>query len=181
MAREHPPVAELSRGPAKNAAPGSDLSALFDELHRPLYGYLLCAGLSGPDADDKVQETFLLLHQHLRKNGDRSNLRGWVFQVARNLTRNQFASAHQRLTRALEDHEWFRDPRATPEEEAIRLEKTRRLTLLLDKLPGDTRECLTLRAAGLKYREIAQILGIGISTVGDLIQRATTQLNEELL
>jgi hypothetical protein len=60
-------------------------SGIFDELRRPLFRYFLCAGLSREDADEGIQETFLRLHQHLRKDGDRSNLRGWIFQVARNL------------------------------------------------------------------------------------------------
>jgi DNA-directed RNA polymerase specialized sigma24 family protein len=77
----------------------SAVSGMFDELRRPLFRYFLCAGLSREDADEGIQETFLRLHRHLRKDGDRSNLRGWVFQVvARNLARNQHRSARIRRT-----------------------------------------------------------------------------------
>jgi hypothetical protein len=57
------------------------LARFFDELHEPLYCYFLCCGVPPDDADDGVQKTFLRLHQHLSKQGDGSNLRGWVFQV----------------------------------------------------------------------------------------------------
>src|SRR2546423_9451469 len=69
----------------------------FDELRDPLRRYLLCSGARPADADDVLQDTFLQLHRHLEKGGDRSNLYGWVFQVARNLLRDERKSArHQR-------------------------------------------------------------------------------------
>ena len=35
-----------------------------------------------------------------------------------------------------------------------------------------------LRASGLRYREIPEVLGIGISSVGETMQRAASRLNE---
>src|SRR5580698_792612 len=100
----------------------SEVSGIFDELQRPLLRYFLCAGLSREDADEGIQETFLRLHQHLRKDGDRSNLRGWIFQVARNLARNQHKSARIRRTEALdgdlERSGALADPDGSPEDRA---------------------------------------------------------------
>src|ERR1700722_13812629 len=91
-----------SGGSPLMAANESEVSGMFDELRRPLFRYFLCAGLSREDADEGIQETFLRLHQHLGKGGDRSNLRGWIFQVARNLARNQHKSARIRRPEALD-------------------------------------------------------------------------------
>lgn len=162
----------------------SEVSGMFDELRRPLFRYFLCAGLSREDADEGIQETFLRLHQHLRKDGDRSNLRGWIFQVARNLARNQHKSARIRRTEAL-DGNWerrnsFPDPQGSPEDQAIRGERMRGLQSSMEMLTPQQRECLHLRASGLRYREIAEILGIGISSVGEMVQRAAARLNEVL-
>jgi RNA polymerase sigma-70 factor (ECF subfamily) len=52
---------------------------LFDELRDRLLHYLLSLGLSAHDGEDVIQESFLLLFQHLRKGKSRQNLRGWVF------------------------------------------------------------------------------------------------------
>jgi RNA polymerase sigma factor (sigma-70 family) len=41
------------------------------------------------------------------------------------------------------------------------------------------RECLLLRAEGLRYREIGEVLGIPTSTVGDTVDRAIKKLAEK--
>src|SRR5580693_1984663 len=41
------------------------------------------------------------------------------------------------------------------------------------------RECLLLRAGGLRYREIAEVLGIPTSTVSDTVDRAIKKLAEK--
>lgn len=160
------------------------VSGMFDELRRPLFRYFLCAGLSREDADEGIQETFLRLHRHLQKDGDRSNLRGWVFQVARNLARNQHKSAHNRRTEALDSNlersSAVSDPEGSPEDQAIRSERMRRLHRSMETLTPQQRECLLLRASGLRYREIAEALGVGISSVGEMVQRAAARLNEVL-
>ena len=144
----------------------------------------ICAGLSREDADEGIQETFLRLHQHLRKDGDRSNLRGWIFQVARNLARNQHKSARIRRTEALDDGlergGALADPNGSPEDQAIRSERMRRLRRSMEMLTAQQRECVMLRASGLRYREIAEVLGVGISSVGETVQRAAARLNEVL-
>ena len=46
--------------------------------------------------------------------------------------------------------------------------------------PDQQRECMLLRWAGLRYREIAQVLALNPSSVGVLVHRATARLSEEL-
>ena len=48
------------------------------------------------------------------------------------------------------------------------------------RMLGDTeRECLLLRASGLRYREIGEVLGIATSTVADIVDRAIKKLAEK--
>jgi RNA polymerase sigma-70 factor (ECF subfamily) len=171
------------------AAPATDLARdemlrWFDELRDPLWRYLLCSGASAVDADEAVQESFLKLYQHLEKRGDQTNLRGWVFQVARNYVRDEQKSARRRCTVPLDDameHEGrFADPRESPEHCAMGEEQTRRLHAAIAKLGPQQQECILLRSAGLRYREIADVMGINISSVGTLVQRAVARLSEEL-
>jgi RNA polymerase sigma-70 factor (ECF subfamily) len=156
----------------------------FDELRDPLRRYLLCAGAGSADADEAVQESFLRLYQHLEKGGDRSNVRAWVFQVARNYLRDERKSArHQRtvpLEDAMESAGRFTDPGGSPEHCALIEEQTRRLREAVGKLPRQQRECMLLRSSGLRYREIAEILGIQTNSVGALVQRAVARLSEDL-
>jgi len=46
-------------------------------------------------------------------------------------------------------------------------------------LSASERECLLLRAAGLRYREIGEVLGIATSTVSDTVDRAIKKLAEK--
>jgi DNA-binding CsgD family transcriptional regulator len=46
-------------------------------------------------------------------------------------------------------------------------------------LAKSERECLLLRVAGLRYREIGEVLGIATSTVGDTVERAMKKLAEK--
>ena len=156
----------------------------FDELSVPLRRYLLCSGASPADADDAVQESFLRLHRHLEKNGDRSNLYGWVFQVARNYLRDERRSAHRQRTVPMEDamarDGGPADPQGSAEHCALDEERSRRLRAAIEKLPEQQRECMLLRSSGLRYREIAGVLGIQTSSVGALVHRASARLSEEL-
>ena len=156
----------------------------FDELRVPLRRYLICSGACPADADDAVQETFLRLYRRLEANGDRSNIAGWIFQVARNYLRDDRRSARRQRTVALdgamERDARFADPRGGPESSALGSERSRRLAAAIEKLPPQQRECMLLRAAGLRYREIAEVLGIQTSSVGTAVLRATARLREDL-
>jgi RNA polymerase sigma-70 factor, ECF subfamily len=56
----------------------------------------------------------------------------------------------------------------------------RRLTAALESLSPQQRNCLYLRSEGLRYREIAEVMGIGSSTVGEFLTRAIRRLSEVL-
>jgi RNA polymerase sigma-70 factor, ECF subfamily len=56
----------------------------------------------------------------------------------------------------------------------------RRLRRSMEMLTPQQRECILLRASGLRYREIAEVLGIGISSVGETMQRAASRLKTRL-
>jgi RNA polymerase sigma-70 factor (ECF subfamily) len=58
-------------------------------------------------------------------------------------------------------------------------EKFGRLEKAIRQLPELERECLLLRAGGLRYREISDVLGISKSTVADTVARAIKKLAEE--
>ena len=61
----------------------------------------------------------------------------------------------------------------------LRREKFRRLSAAMRELAESERECLLLRAEGLRYREIAEVLGLATSTVADTVERANRKLAEK--
>ena len=68
---------------------------------------------------------------------------------------------------------------ATPEKVVLEKEKFRRLGKAIGTLTASERECLLLRAGGLRYREIGEVLGIATSTVSATVERAIKKLAEQ--
>ena len=162
------------------ATDAAEVTALYRELRGPLLRYLVCLGLSRDEAQDVVQETFLSLHRHLTAGGGQGNIRGWVFRVAHNQARNRQQSYHRRFGEPLDPHLDAIPDETTPERVVLEKEKFRRLENALASLTDSERDCLLLRAAGLRYREIGETLGIPTSTVSDTVARAIRRLTETL-
>lgn len=161
------------------ATDSSEATDLYRELHKPLLRYLAGLGLSTEEAQDVVQESFLSLHKHLARDGSQENIRGWLFRVAHNRARNYQQSYASRLGEPLSsDHEPISHA-ATPEQAVLEKEKSQRLEMAIRRLTGPERECLMLRAEGLRYREIGEVLAIPTSTVADTVDRAIKKLAEE--
>ena len=143
---------------------------LFDQLQDRLLRYLLSLGLPAAEGEEIVQETFLALFQHLQRGKPRHNLRGWVFQVAHNLALKQ-RKAIQRNRQSLLEHGWaslnngLAGRALDPEEQLATNQRQVRLASVLQALPEQDRRCLSLRAEGLTYREIAQVLEMSLGSV----------------
>ncbi|MFZ1009165.1 MAG: sigma-70 family RNA polymerase sigma factor [Candidatus Sulfotelmatobacter sp.] len=153
---------------------------LFDELRDRLLRYLLYLGLSAHDGEDVIQESFLLLFQHLQRGKLRENLRGWVFRVGHNLALKRRTANNRALQNLLEfDSEvsnQCRDRSPNPEEQLAASQRQRHLLAVVSALPERDRQCLYLRAEGLRYREIAQALGISLGSVAASMARSMARL-----
>lgn len=159
------------------------VTQIFDELREPVYRYLLCRSATPAEADDIIQETFLRLYRHLNAGGNEGNLRGWVFRVAHNLSINEikrykhlFSTAPEGLAELELSHA---DPAPGPEELLLLKEKMARVHTAISSLSEQQKQCLYLRAEGFRYREIAEILGVTISTVAESLRRAINKLIRE--
>jgi RNA polymerase sigma-70 factor, ECF subfamily len=153
---------------------------LFEELRDRLLRYLLALGLSVHDGEEIIQDSFLLLFQHLRRGRARQNLRGWIFRVARNLALKQRAANQVRLRRIVEFDETSPDQSVdrspNPEEQLQSELRQKRLLAVVQALPEQDQSCLCMRAEGLRYREIAEALGISLGSVAASLARSLAKL-----
>ena len=152
----------------------------YDRENLAIRRYLLFLRVDSETAREIVQETFLKLHQHLLADGNRTNLRAWLYRVAHNLARNAQMAFHSSRTDSLPVQA---GPAATamtpsPEQELLEQERIVQMQCALDVLSTAQKQCLVLRAQGLKYREIAEVLNVSVSTVGENIQRGLERLRE---
>jgi RNA polymerase sigma-70 factor (ECF subfamily) len=161
------------------ATDSCEATTLYQELRKPLLRYLAGLGLSPDEAQDVAQDAFLSLHKHLASGGPQQNLRSWVFRVAHNRARNHQQSYSQRMGEPLDAVFDAASSAATPEQAALDGERFRRVDNAVRSLAPQERECLMLRAEGLRYREIGEVLGIATSTVADIVDRAIKKLAEK--
>jgi RNA polymerase sigma-70 factor (ECF subfamily) len=150
----------------------------FEDARDDVYRYLLTLGLWPPQAQEATQDVFLKLYVALRQGEKILNIRAWVFRVAHNHGLNVRAreDVMQPFDPDLENHIVQR--RNSPEQDAIEGEQMQRLNRALAGLSGQQRNCLYLRAEGLRYREIADAIGISTSAVGEFLRRAVTRLKK---
>jgi len=150
----------------------------YDLLRDPLLRYLMSLGLSIADGEEVVQEVFLALFQHLRRDGSRANLRGWLFRVAHNLGLRRRHRTRRDGIGELPDQarNIVRDPAPDPEEQFLTGEAQRRMQAVLRALPEQDRRCVTLRAEGLRYREIAGVLAMSLGAVSLSLSRSLARI-----
>ena len=152
---------------------------LYRELQKPLLRYLVCLGLTRDEAQDVVQDAFVSLQRHLAGNGSKESIRSWLYRVAHNAARNRQKSYARRFGTPLDAAVEEIAGGETPERVVLKKEKFQRLVKAMRLLTENERECLLLRAGGLRYREIAEVMGISTSTVGETVERAIKKLAEK--
>src|SRR5260370_1029007 len=81
---------------ASSQAIKDDVVVLFDECATGLRRYLDSFGLGAEAAEDVLQDVFLSLFRHLRLGRPRSNLKGWLFQVAPGPSKAEMAKQRQK-------------------------------------------------------------------------------------
>lgn len=153
---------------------------LFNQWRGPLLRYLLGCSLAVSDSEDILQETFLALFQHLRRGKSRQNLRGWLFRVAHNLAlkkRHRVRRDSMNIPEpAIAAGDSLIDPAPNPEDRLATSQTQERLIAVLHALPEQHRRCLYLRAEGLRYREIAEVLDISLGAVALYLERSLAHI-----
>jgi len=151
-----------------------DVSHVVTELYIKLrpsmvsYAYHLTG--SARDAEDLVQIAFLQLFDRLNDNEQIRNVRGWLYRVVHNLAIDDVRQAGRRrklFERWLPDYEFERDERSQ-EKALIAREEIERILSLLNEREA---QCLMLRAEGLSYQEIADVLDTTAKSVSVYLAR----------
>ncbi len=165
--------------PARPSEIECDVIRLFDQYRDSLLRYVLSFGLSAQDGEETVQEVFLALFRHLRAGKSRRNLPGWIFCVAHNLAlkqRHEYQRSQEKFDSEGETAKNQPDPSPNPELLVLSAQRQRRLLAAVRALPEQDQRCLRLRAEGLRYREIAQVVGISLGSVSESLARSLRRL-----
>ena len=155
-----------------------EVVALFDRFRDPLLRYLSSFGLGFSDSEDIIQDVFLSLFQHLRCGKSRDNLAGWLFRVAHNLALKRRDRARRDLDACSEVaiQDLATDPGPSPEDGLVSTQTQQRMMAVVHALREQDRRCLCLRAEGLRYREIAELLHISLGAVSLSLTRSLARV-----
>jgi RNA polymerase sigma-70 factor (ECF subfamily) len=172
---------ERSREQERGLGPlETEVLELFDALRDRLMAYLLrFSQLTVQDCEDVVQEAFLALFQHLKQGRSRENLTGWLFRVVHNLGLKRAQHSRrtsQNMTFTNGAEEMVADLAPSPEDTLARDQVLRRLRSVLRALPRQDQQCLALRAEGLRYREIAEVLNMSLGAVAKSLERSLERM-----
>jgi RNA polymerase sigma-70 factor (ECF subfamily) len=153
---------------------------IFDELRVPLSQYLRRLGLSQEDSEEIVQETFLRLLKRLRDKGQGGNPHGWAFRVARNLAIDRYKNQRRFTTKSPQEwaglYDLLTDQSPDPEKSLLGREEVARVNQAISSLSSRQLQCVYLRTEGFRQREIADLLGVSMATVAELLRRANRKL-----
>lgn len=142
-----------------------------------IYAYLLCFRIPAGPAQELTQDTFLKLYQKMAKGEEIENPRAWLYRVAHN-----FALRFYEREPVFDELDPNSPPaESSPDPERSMIDQQRRSALLraMSDLSPQQRNCLELRVKGLRYREIADVIGISTSAVGEFLRRAVARLKED--
>lgn len=158
------------------------VAEIFELLRDPIYRHICRLMGKRAEAEDLTQETFLRLYDSLQKGQAMGNVRPWLYRVAHNLAID--CLRQQGRLEQIEDDALplaaIIDAAPSAEQRLLASERHQRLRGLLAQLSPQQRHCLFLRAEGLNYREIGEVLGISISSVATFLGRAVKHLAEEV-
>lgn len=167
-------------------------SAAFGELVRRhqdrLFNSVLRIVGKPDDAADIVQEAFINAWQSLPNFHGHAEFSTWLYRIAYNATiswqRKQRPMisilAHRNGTTPIEPADQRRD--AAPGDVLDRVEEAAILQASLLQLSVEHRQVLVLKDfEGLKYEQIADILGVPIGTVRSRLHRARLELHARVL
>jgi RNA polymerase sigma-70 factor (ECF subfamily) len=169
-------------------AQDGDASA-FDELvgrwERKIRGAIYRIIGSDDDALDLCQETFLKAYRGLGSFKQEARFSSWLYQIALNLCRDRMRRRRGKTWVSLDDLDDGAALPQSPGPSALDLVEAQDLSRTVSgavaALPEEQREVIVLKEyQGLTFLEIAEVLGLPMSTVKTRLYRGLGQLKEQL-
>lgn len=158
------------------------MKQIYQAYFSPVYNFIRLRVDDIQQADDLTSDVFFKLMTAFRDGkAPRKSLRGWLFQVARNVLYDTYGRAEKYSEEALD--EWVPASRedTDPEIRLLQSLDAVRVRQAIQQLSTDQQEVLVLRfAQSLSLDETADIMGKNINTVKSLQFRAVNALRQSL-
>lgn len=176
---------ELSQRDARTQpAAGAELEALYREHVAFVWRTARRMSIAAANADDVVQDTFVVVHRRLAEFDGRTAIRGWIYGIVMHVVADHKRRARRKdgpLTSMEDDPrgvERFETKNATPADAAETAESWALLHRLLARLPSEGREVFVLaKLEGMSVPEIAECVGANVNTVYSRLRAANQRFD----
>lgn len=157
------------------------IESVFREHYPRLVGML--ARLTGgrAQAEDIAADVFCKLAARRLLPAGSDGITAWMYRVAANagLDALRMDMRRRRREEAAGAEQYRAAPHAGALEDMLREERRRKVRSVLDGLKPRDARLLILRFSGLKYKELAETVGVAPASVGALLARAETEFERE--
>lgn len=159
--------------------------ALVRRWERPIFSLAYRLVGSDEDARDVCQETFLAAFRNLRSFRGEAKFSSWLYRIALNACHSrqrqqpteQVSLEEQAETRGFDPP----DPASAMDARLFQAERAQLVRRALAALPADMRQVIVMKEyEGLKFHEIADALGIPVSTVKTRLYAGLNMLRRRL-
>lgn len=166
----------------------NDFDLIYTEYQPRIYRYLTQL-VGEKEAEDLTQEVFIRVGRALESFSNQAKISTWIYQIATNSAIDKMRSPSFKMRNLAiysgeevqPANQFCSDAPPTTEEQLIRKEMNECIQAYVDFLPENYRAVLVLsEMEGFKNSEIADILGISLSTVKIRLHRAKEKLKQEL-
>jgi RNA polymerase sigma-70 factor (ECF subfamily) len=165
-------------------------TAVFDILvqrwDRKIQGAIYRFVGASEDARDLCQEAFLRAYRGLRTFKKDARFSSWLYQIALNVCRDRLRRRRGRTVVSLDElDENGQEAAVLPGPSPLELAEARdisdRVARAVASLADEQREVIVLKEyEGLTFAEIAEVLGVPLSTVKTRLYRGLVQLRQRL-
>lgn len=138
---------------------------LFDRYYKKLVDYALSYTSNLHEAEDIVQQTFITLWTNRKNINTTKSIKSYLYRITHNSYIDTYRKKIHKESFFDEIKERALRDRINDDDEIIE-QRILKLKIIIESLPEKSKEILKLnKFDGLKYKEIADLLGISIKTV----------------
>ena len=149
------------------------LAELYYETKSAIYGFSLSLTKNPADSEDILQETYLKIWSNADSYKAKGTPMAWILTITKNLALMKFRE--KKKHQDLEPEQW--DMEFHIPDTAGNTEDRHLLEAALNILSEEERQIILLHAvSGLKFREISELTGFGLSTVLSKYHRSLKKL-----
>jgi len=173
----------LEAMPPRPVADRLDVASIHDDHAEFVWVSLQRLGVPTRDAEDLLQEVFIVVHQRLHSFDHSSRITTWLFGICLRVVSAYRRRAHRRREQSVAQVPEERTlDEASPEQAAVNRQAQERLRAALDLMDLDKRAIFVMfEIDGLSCDDIAEMLSVPIGTVYSRLHSARSDFDRALL